>query len=408
MNIGMLLGSHYPSDIRVSKEANTLLAAGHNICLLCVRRKGEKYHENVGGITVNRIDAGKSLYEFAFWDIVTSFRFVHPGFKKHLPAFIKQNNIDILHVHDLPLAKTAILMKGRFPVKVVTDFHENYPEALKVWFSWRTNVVVKLKNRLFFNYEKWLKFEKYAVDYSDHIIAVVDEMKERLMEKHGTPKKKITVITNTENKSFAERDPDPDIFGKLKTKYKVLYTGGLGPHRGVDTAIQGMKYLDEFPDIYLIIIGSGSNAVMQKLKLLAKENQVEERVIFLGYQPFSLFYSYMSAADINIIPHLKNGHTDNTVPHKLFQGMMSKKPLLVSSSTPLKRIIGEAEAGLVFQAGDPEDFARQVKFLFQHAEKCQQFAENGYHTTFNGSYNWEETGKALTALYEALGEKIDT
>lgn len=398
----MVLGAYFPSDIRVSKEATTLLSAGYSIHLLCIRRKGEKFHEVIEGIDVHRIDAGKSLYEFAFWDIITSLNFVHPKFKKYLPQFIINNNIDILHVHDLPLVKTAILMKSKYPVKVVADFHENYPEALKVWFSWKTNLIVRLKNKLFFNYNKWLKFEKYAVDHSDHIIAVVDEMKERLIEAHHVTQEKITVVTNTENKSFIHSKVDLQIFGEWNDKFKILYTGGIGPHRGVDTAIQGMKYLKHFSDIYLIIVGSGSKAVMQKLKALAKDNEVADKVIFLGYQPFSTFYSYMKQANINIIPHLKNGHTDNTIPHKLFQGMMCKKPVLVSSSLPLKRTVEEINSGLVFEAGNPEDFAKKVERLYHDAAIAGQLAENGYAATMERGFNWEKTGKELVELYDQL------
>lgn len=402
MNVGMILGAPYPSDIRVKKEATTLITAGYMVNLMCIRRKGEKYTEEVDGIRVYRIDAGKSLYEFAFWDIITSLKFVHPIFKVRLPAFIEENHIEVLHIHDLPLVKTAILAKKRYPVKVVADFHENYPEALKVWFSWKTNPVVRLKNKIFFNYQRWLGFEKFAVHHADFIIAVVEEMKDRLVKIHQANSKKIGVVSNTESKSFIKSNINEHIFDAWNEQYKIVYTGGIGPHRGIDTAIEGMQYLKSYSDIVLIIIGSGSKAVMDKLNNMITTNSLDRNVHLLGYQPFSKFYSYMSMADVNIIPHLKNGHTDNTIPHKLFQSMMSNKPVLVSSSSPLERIVSQENSGLVFKAGSPEDFADKIKMLYNNPELSRQLASNGYQATIEGNYNWENTGKQLLKIYDAI------
>ena len=50
-------------------------------------------------------------------------------------------------------------------------------------------------------------------------------------------------------------------------------------------------------------------------------------------------------------PHEDFEHTQTTVPHKLFQYMMGRKTVLVSDCAPLKRIIGDNEAGYVFKAG---------------------------------------------------------
>jgi len=64
----MLLNAPYPADIRIKKETGALLKAGHQIHLLCLRRKNEPDTELVEGIQVHRIDAGKNNYQLAYWD----------------------------------------------------------------------------------------------------------------------------------------------------------------------------------------------------------------------------------------------------------------------------------------------------------------------------------------------------
>ena len=110
----------------------------------------------------------------------------------------------------------------------------------------------------------------------------------------------------------------------------------------------------------------------------------------------------MHLASVNVIPHQSNGHTDNTVPHKLFQGMMAGRPLLVSSSAPLKRIVDQHQSGLVFTAGDDRDFANKAKALFDNPALAQQLGANGVKATVEGELNWENTQHALVNLYKSL------
>ena len=397
----MLLDAFYPSDIRVYKEATALICAGYEVHLLCKRRKGEKYYEEIDKLMVHRINAGKSTMAKGIIDVVTSLNFINPFFRRALPNFIDQNKINVLHIHDLPLFKTGFLMKSKYNLTLIADFHENYPEALNVWFKWKKNKLLRLKNQLFFSYKRWSSYEAFAIQKADYIIAVVEEMKNRIIHQQLCDEKKISVITNTEEVSFANTEIDPDIYGK-NDDFIITYTGNIGPHRGVDTAIKAMAYLEEKPNIKLYIVGTGSHSVMEKLHGLIEENALKEQVKMLGFQPFSKFFSYMKMADINIIPHHSNDHTDNTVPHKLFQAMMSGKPLLVSSSSSLKRIVDATGSGLVFKAGDPRDFANKVTTLYINQQLAAQLGEKGLEATLKGGFNWETTANKLIKLYRNI------
>ena len=397
----MLLNAPYPADIRVKKESDALIMAGFKIYLLCLRKKGQNKFEEFEGIKIHRIDAGKNNYQLAFWDSVISVSFIHPIFRSAIKRIIKSENIQHIHVHDLPLAGTALQLKKELGIKVVLDMHENYPEALRTWFKWKKNPFVRLKNALFMNPEHWTRLEKTACVQCDHIISVVEEMKERIVQDHDIAHSKITVVTNTEDKTFVNQKLDKSVYQTLDGKFILTYSGGIGPHRGVDTAIQAMQHLKEQNQIQLAIVGFGSQSVMHSLKQLAEQLNLQN-VHFLGYQPFSKFYSYMSLADVNIIPHQSNGHTDNTVPHKLFQGMMAGKPLLVSSSTPLKRLVNTYHSGLVFNAGDPIDFAEKVKDLYESKGLRDILGSNGIKATLDGNLNWENTQQELIRLYQTI------
>lgn len=404
MTIGMLLNAPYPTDVRIRKEASALLSAGHTIHLLCLRRKGEPYSDTADGITITRLDAGRNNVTLAFWDVVMALTFEHPVFKKKLAGWITENKIEVLHVHDLPLVGSALAIKKKKNIPVIADFHENYPDALQVWFEWKKNPLAHLKNQLFMRPARWRAHEKKAVHQTDYVIAVVDEMRNRLIKEYGAGPDKIVVVTNSEDESFREQPLEPSIYKEYEGKFIVAYTGGIGPHRGVDTAIEAMSYLKDKP-IELIVAGFGNEAVMNNLRQLTLALGVAAQVHFLGKQPFSRFYSLMHFADVNLIPHKSTPHTDNTVPHKLFQGMMAGKPLLVSSSAPLKRIIEKTNAGLVFKAGDASDLSEKILQLLENKSLCNQLGEHGRKATTAGGMNWETDKSFLLELYERIAQQ---
>ena len=75
------------------------------------------------------------------------------------------------------------------------------------------------------------------------MIAVVDEMKARLIDQHQIDSKKIVIVPNAEKKDFAKNFEAhlPDYFKEEKERFIISYVGGFGPHRGLHTAILGMN-----------------------------------------------------------------------------------------------------------------------------------------------------------------------
>ncbi|RLI52987.1 MAG: hypothetical protein DRP09_16800, partial [Candidatus Thorarchaeota archaeon] len=55
MNIGMVLYSRFPPDIRVEKEARSLIAAGYKVHLLTPPLGNRPKQEEIDGIIVQRI-----------------------------------------------------------------------------------------------------------------------------------------------------------------------------------------------------------------------------------------------------------------------------------------------------------------------------------------------------------------
>ena len=398
--ICMIVDGSYPKDIRVRKEAEALTESGKKVLVVCPKYASQKKEETINGVLVYRIGSNYTRIQKGIYDSIESVLNIHLFFYFHLKKIFKKYSIDFLHVHDLPLASTGYLFKKEVKISIFLDLHENYPEALKTWFLWRTNPFIKLKNTIFMNPHLWSKKEKkYCIKY-DKIICVVTEMKEKLVSNFAIDPKKMIVISNHEKKSFANHFKDNTNQECIDQKtFSITYVGGFGPHRGLDTAIEGMsKISKEIPNSKLYLVGKGSADVEKKLREITLQNKVKEYVEFIGYRPFKEVAAIMQASMVNIIPHKANAHTNNTIPHKLFQIMMSKSLLVVSSCKPLKRIVQKYNAGVLFEANNSEDFALKIIETYKNYDSLKNKIENAYDAVMQNE-NWETESIKLVHLY---------
>lgn len=402
----MVLRSNFPPDIRVEKEVRTLIASNHEVHLLAYARMNtnEPTEECTEGLLVRRITPPRIKLSTvrSRWN---SLRF-HLIFKDYywanqIERYIRDFKLDVIHVHDLPLVGTAISVGRPLCIPVIADLHENYPAALKAWLSYKRSP----KTWIASNPKRWAKYEGRTARFATHVIVVVDEAKYRLIEQHGIPAEKITVLMNVEDVDYFQSIKiDPEILSRYRDDFVISYIGGSGPHRGLDTVIRSIPYLKEIlPNVKFLIVGH-RDADKIRLQAFAKAEGVKDLVEIVGWQQFSKVPSYIKASEICLVPHQQNPHTDSTIPHKLFQYMLMSRPVVVSSCLPLKRIVEDTRSGLVFQAGNPQDLAKQILTLYANKKLRQDCGRRGHQAVLN-RYNWGSESQRLCLLYKSLRGK---
>jgi len=398
----MILDGNYPQDIRVRKEAESIAESGIPIQVLTRWRTGEKRLEIINGVKIFRLGKDYTHTRKGINDILTALFYIDFPFRKALSNFLNHENVSVIHVHDLPLIKTVVNCNNkRFPL--ILDLHENYPEMLEELKFSTKGVFKSIKDSLFFSVSKWKKFEKRYILKADHIIAVIEEMKEKLMKEYDIPSQKITVISNYEKLDFAQNS-EVDDFKFRKDVFYIAYVGGISPVRGLETVIQAISiFKKNNENIEFIVVGHGHTRYVNSLKHLSSSLHCLDKVHFLGPKPFKKINYYIENAYVNVIPHVKNEHTDNTIPHKMFQIMMQKAPLLVSDCNPMNRILLDNMAGFIFKASNPEDFVKVIKEIQSNKNQVDFRVENAFNTV-NKKLNWEnEACKLLKLIKEYNG-----
>lgn len=142
----------------------------------------------------------------------------------------------------------------------------------------------------------------------------------------------------------------------------------------------------------------GRGEIAEKIKKQINSEGMNDYIQMVGWVPQKKALQYMADCDVGLIPHKRNDHTDNTIPHKLFQYMGLGKPVVVSDCPPLKRIVEEYQCGMVFEAGNSEALA---EYIFSVYRNDSNYGENGKRAVHE-KYNWKRDSKTLLKLYSDL------
>lgn len=392
----------FPPDIRVEKEARSLVDAGFEVAVLAKRAHSDQPSKE-------RLDYGLEIYRTDFvkpnfvMRQLESITLNNKKWSKAIETFIDTYKPDVLHVHDLPDVPAVLRISRKYKIPVIADLHENMPAAFVAYRSGKS-VLEKILSVLVNNYYLWRWREKHALWKCSRIIVVVPEATDRLLRDYKIPSDKITIVSNTEDEStFDALKVDHCIVDSFRDQWIASYIGGIGPHRGIDTSIYAAALVGrEIPNFKLVIVGFSSEAMKKKIIKLAEKANAMEYLELVSWVPADQISSYVAASQVCLVPHNDFEHTQTTVPHKLFQYMMSKKPVIVSNCKPLKRVVGEAGCGLVYKANDSKDMARCFIELYQGgSEKMQQYGEQGFAAA-TSVFSWKKDSARLVEMYNEL------
>jgi glycosyltransferase involved in cell wall biosynthesis len=221
---------------------------------------------------------------------------------------------------------------------------------------------------------------------------VVVEESARRLRQLGVPAGRISVVSNTPQLrtlgAIAARAGREALPGLL-----LVYTGFLQDARGLEVVVDAVALLlARGVNARFRIVGDGPYRPRLARRVAAK--RLQDAVEFTGWVAHAEVVRHVREADIGVIPHPKNDHTDTTVPNKLFDYMACAKPVVVSDAAPMERIVREASCGLVFRAGDAESLAQAIARMAQDPAGLEQMGRWGAEAV-RRRFHWERDAQVL-------------
>jgi glycosyltransferase involved in cell wall biosynthesis len=262
--------------------------------------------------------------------------------------------------------------------------------------------------------EQRIDIEDRIVAEADTIIAECPQDRADLIRHYGARAHKIRVVPcgfdDAEfwpiERAFARRTLGLDAAQPL-----LLSLGRLVPRKGVDNAIRALAHLERLAGIQarLLIVGGNSDCPdpaltpeIGRLREIAREHGVEQRVQFIGRRSRELLKLYYSAADVFVT-------TPWYEPFGItpLESMACATPVVGSSVGGIQHTVVDGVTGYLVAPNDPRALAGRLAELLRDPRRREAFARKGLERV-RRRYRWSRVAKAIDGVYARMCPPIPT
>ncbi len=179
----------------------------------------------------------------------------------------------------------------------------------------------------------------------DHIIAVSNDLKRKIVTTHNVPESRITVLPNGVDFNkfpFMTRYEARKQLG-LPLGNKILLTvARLSPEKALHTMIEAFSCIEEKKDISLYILGDGPEKI--HLENLVRQKGMERQISLVGSVPHGMIHLWMNSADIFLLSSLREGS-----PVVIGEAFACGTPVVASSVGGVPDLIVNDRLGMLFE-----------------------------------------------------------
>ena len=295
----------------------------------------------------------------------------------------------LLLTHRADFLRSAILIKKLFKIPFAVIIHGN-----EIYSSTRK---MKLKESL---------------NRSSALIAVSEYTKSRLVSL-GFSESNIFRIRNGVSSSNFGPDSEGEILREnlgLSEKKVLLSVGRLQRVKGFDSVIRSLPLIiKKYPNIIYILVGDGPE--MNNLKILAKELNVDEKILFVGEVPYGKLgrgqFAYYQACDIFLMPSRidKNDGTVEAFGITYLEAGACRKPVVGGLTGGISEAVLDGENGFLVNPEKPNEIASAVIEIFDSPSLSDLMGKRGKELASKNSWsnvaiNYENL------LYQIIHNKI--
>ncbi len=226
--------------------------------------------------------------------------------------------------------------------------------------------------------------------WSKRVICMSMALKE-VMEKHGAGDV-IHIPHGVDLSLFKSREPVKENI--------IVYCGGIEPHDGVWLIPEAAeRVIKKFPDIIFLIIGEGRG--LAEVKKLVGNKKLGRNFSFTGWVNHENIPEYLNKARIGLITHIRSSATEIALVVKGLEYMAMGLPVIAPDLKGMKEEIGENERGIIFRAGDSEDFADKIIQLIKNPELQDEMGKKGRKFIEN-NFIWERNAERIVQVCEDI------
>lgn len=370
---------YYFEDTLIRRNAETLVAAGYSVDLVCLRNRTESAFEVVDGVKVHRLPlrshragVGQYILEyvafliFAFWR-VTWLHFRQP--------------FDVVEAVSMP---DFLVFAGSIPrlmgSRLILQLFESMPE---LWAQKRKVPMTHWTIRFL----KWQ--EKISCVFADAVTCCHD-MARIALTASNIPEEKITTILNV---------PDENVFkarqqvGSPDGIFRLIQHGTITENYGIQVVLKALKLVDPNLAVHYDVTGRGE--YRPKLEDMVRELGLQDRVTFHGHVSQERLFELLIHSDIGVVPMLFEYQS----PIKMFEYVALGKPVIASDRKTLLQYFNEHEI-LYFKTGDERSLADAIEKAIHQPSMMSELANRA--SLRYEQYRWDNMRDRYLKLHEPL------
>lgn len=295
------------------------------------------------------------------------------GLTRRLSEIIPIIKPDVLHAHSPCLNAIAAMRAGKkFGIPVVYEVRAFWEDAA---VDHGTSKEFGLRYRL------TRTLETHALKNAQAVTTICEGLRKDIIER-GISADKVTVIPNAVDldKFAVGGTPDLELKRKLGLQGMRLigFIGSFYAYEGLDVLLRAVpQMLVTQPNLRVLLVGGGVQEA--NLKQLAKQLQIEDKVVFSGRVPHDQVPLYYDLLDVLVYPRLSMRLTELVTPLKPLEAMAQGRVLAASDVGGHQELIKHGKTGVLFKANDPQSLAEKVGDLLASQHQWPALRAAGRH-----------------------------
>lgn len=257
-------------------------------------------------------------------------------------SLYRKERFDILHCHGVDQMYFGTLFRKFVPSVVLLGMFRN--------------------DRMLKGGRRQLKRFKASLPFMDKIISINPEITNILLSQDPTLEKKIVEIPLGFDQRLYESIPS---VATGEDRY-IMYLGRLTGNKRLDVLINAFSLLRrDCPEVFLYIVGSGSD--LDKLKLLARSLNIDDKVYFTGVKSGDEKIRLLQNAELFVFP----SSAGEGLPGVLLEALACRKIIIANDYSTIKTLIKDGETGIIYKRNSPEDLAHKLLLGLRNRQKLE-------------------------------------
>ncbi|MGB8019864.1 MAG: glycosyltransferase family 4 protein [Candidatus Nanopelagicales bacterium] len=300
-----------------------------------------------------------------------------PGAAARARRWIKESDLDILHVHEPAGPTLSLLSIWVADGPIVATWHASLASSrreLNAGASIVRSAMEKVRAR----------------------IAVSEYARRSLVEYTGGDA--VLIPNGVDCSLYAGDEPLP---GRSRGTDTLMFLGRIDePRKGLPVLLAALpRVVQAVPDVSLLVAGPGDAGSVRA----GMDPALADRVAFLGLVSQADKARALHSADVYVAPNT-GGESFGII---LLEAMAAGAPVLASDIEAFQRVLDEGRAGVHFKNEDSEDLAARLIELLGDPQRREALRRAGRQRA--AQFDWATVARQVEAVYQSVtpgGEKV--